>query len=59
MDLEVTRHPGVDWHERPVRRTGQRNGSGDRQWDTLVGSIDRKVPKVRDGSFYPHRLDPC
>lgn len=58
MDLEVTQHVGAEPYERTSARTGQRNGTRDREWDTRVGTIELKVPRVRDGSFYPTLLDP-
>lgn len=58
MDLEVTQHVGAEPYERTTTRTGQRNGTREREWDTRVGTIELKVPRVRDGSFYPSLLDP-
>ena len=58
MELEVTQHVGAGRHERTAERTGQRNGYRDRTWDTRVGTIDLRVPRVRDGSFYPSLHDP-
>ncbi len=54
MELEVTQHVGAERYE----RTGQRNGSRDRAWDTRVGTVELRVPRVRDGSFFPSLLDP-
>jgi transposase-like protein len=58
MELEVTQQLGAERHERTAGRTGQRNGYRERQWDTRVGSIDLRVPRVRDGSFFPSLLEP-
>ena len=58
MELEVAQHLGADRHERTSTRIGQRNGYRERQWDTRVGSIDLKIPRVRDNSYYPAILDP-
>jgi transposase-like protein len=58
MELEVSQHLGAEKHERTVERTGQRNGYRERQWDTRVGSLALKVPRVRDGSFFPSLLEP-
>lgn len=58
MDLEVSQQLGAERYERTPERTGQRNGYRERPWDTRVGSIELKVPKVREGSFYPSLLDP-
>jgi transposase-like protein len=58
MELEMTQHVGVEPYERAEGRRGQRNGTRERAWDTRVGTIDLKVPRVRDGSFFPSLLDP-
>ena len=58
MELEVTQHVGAERHERTAERTGQRNGHRERQWDTRVGTIDLRVPRVRDGSYFPSVLEP-
>ena len=58
MELEVTQHVGAERHARTPERTGQRNGYRDRRWDTRVGTIDLRVPRVRDGSYFPALLEP-
>jgi putative transposase len=58
MDLEVEQHLGASWHERTPERSGQRNGYRDRQWDTRVGTVELRVPRVRDGSYFPALLEP-
>jgi transposase-like protein len=58
MELEVTQHLGAERHERTDSRSGQRNGYRERGWDTRVGSIALRVPRVRDGSFFPSLLEP-
>ncbi len=58
MELEVTQQLGAGRHERTEERTGQRNGYRDRQWDTRVGTIDLRVPRVRDGGYIPSLLEP-
>ena len=58
MELEVAQHVGADKYERSTNRTGERNGYRDRQWDTRVGSIELRVPRVRDGGYYPALLEP-
>jgi len=58
MDLEVTQQIGAERHERTLERSGQRNGYRDRQWDTRVGTVDLRVPRVRDGSYFPRLLEP-
>lgn len=58
VEVEVSQHLGADRHERSTTRTGQRNGYRERMWDTRVGSIDLRVPRVRDGSYFPALLEP-
>jgi len=58
MELELSQQIGAERYERTPERTNQRNGYRDRPWDTRVGTIPLKVPKVREGSFYPSLLDP-
>ena len=45
MDAEVTELIGAERHERTGERTGYRNGSGARSWDTRVGTIELEVPE--------------
>jgi putative transposase len=58
MELEVEQHLGAERFERTPTRTGQRNGERERAWDTRMGSIELRVPRVRDGSSYPAELEP-
>ena len=50
MEMEVQEHVGAGRHERSAGRTGQRNGYRERSWDTRVGTVELKVPRVRDSS---------
>ena len=58
MEVEVSQHLGAERHERTAERTGQRNGYREREWDTRVGTIGLRVPRVRDGSYFPAMLEP-
>jgi putative transposase len=58
MELEVAQHVGAERYERVADRNGERNGYRDRTWDTRVGSIELRVPRVRDGGYYPALLEP-
>src|SRR5215211_3840588 len=58
LELEVSQHLGAEKHERTPERTGQRNGYREREWDARVGTIGLRVPRVRDGSFFPSLLEP-
>jgi len=58
MELEVEEHVGAGRHERSAERTGHRNGYRERAWDTRVGTVELKVPRVRDASYFPWLLEP-
>ena len=58
MEMEVQEHIGAGPHERSARRVGQRNGYRERSWDTRVGTVELKVPRVRDSSYFPSLLEP-
>ncbi len=58
MELEVEQHVGAARRERTPERTGQRNGYRERAWDTRVGTVGLRVPRVRDGSYFPALLEP-
>ena len=58
MEMEVEQHVGAGRHERSAGRTGQRNGYRERSWDTRVGTMELKVPRVRDSSYFPSLLEP-
>jgi len=58
MEMEVEEHVGAARHERSAGRVGQRNGYRERSWDTRVGTVQLKVPRVRDGGYFPSLLEP-
>lgn len=58
MEGEVSQHLGAERHERSGERSGYRNGYRERPWDTRVGTLDLRVPRVRDGSYFPSLLEP-
>jgi transposase-like protein len=58
MEMEVEDHVGASRHERTPGRTGQRNGYREQEWDTRVGTVELKVPRVRDSSYSPSLLEP-
>jgi putative transposase len=58
MEAEVAQHVGADKYERTAARSGERNGYRERSWDTRVGSIELRVPRIRDGGYYPALLEP-
>ena len=58
MEFDVENRCGAPYGERGVPRTNSRNGYRDRTWETRAGSIDLKIPKLRQGSYFPGFLEP-
>ena len=58
MEVEVSQQLGAERHERTAERAGYRNGYRDRDWDTRVGTIGLRVPRVREGGYVPSWLEP-
>ena len=58
MEVEVAQHLGAERYERTGERRGERNGYRGRDWDTRVGTIELRVPRVRDGGYFPSLLEP-
>src|SRR5918911_4893114 len=58
MDAQVTAKLGAEPFERTPERTGYRNGYRERRWDTRVGTIELRIPKVTPGTFLPTLLEP-
>ena len=58
MDAEVTARIGAERGERSPDRRTYRNGYRSRQWDTRVGTMELRIPKLREGSYFPSLLEP-
>jgi transposase-like protein len=58
MELEVGGKTGAAHGERSPDRLTQRNGYRDRSWETRVGTIELRIPKLRKGSYFPEFLEP-
>jgi putative transposase len=58
MEVEVSQQLGAERYERTAERAGQRNGYRERDWDTRVGTLGLKVPRVREGGYVPSWLEP-
>src|SRR3954453_6283311 len=58
MDEEVTTQIGEGMYERSSERSAYRNGYRTRRWDTRVGTIELKIPKVSAGAYFPSLLEP-
>src|ERR687887_2399910 len=58
MEADVAARIGAELGERSLERSTHRNGYRPRQWDTRVGSIELRIPKLRSGSYFPSFLEP-
>jgi putative transposase len=58
MEAEVTATTGAEYGERSPERVTHRNGYRPRPWDTRVGTLGLRIPKVREGSYFPSLWEP-
>ena len=58
MEADVDGLIGASRHERSAERVSYRNGYRDRSLDTRVGSLQLRIPKLRQGSYFPPFLEP-
>src|SRR6266511_2849077 len=58
METEVSTQIGAAPYERSSERLAYRNGYRTRRWDTRVGTIELKIPKVTAGAYFPSLLEP-
>jgi transposase-like protein len=58
MEADVDGVIGAGRHERAEGRTTYRNGYRDRSLDTRLGTLNLRVPKLRQGSYFPGFLEP-
>jgi len=58
IEAEATQHIGARPYERSEQRTTHRNGSRSRLLSTKAGDVELRIPKLREGSFFPALLEP-
>jgi putative transposase len=58
MEAEVTAQIGAELGQRTPDRIAQRNGYRPRTWDTRVGELELRIPRLRTGSYFPSFLEP-
>ena len=58
MEFEVDGLIGAGRHERSEARTTYRNGHRARPLETRLGTLDLKIPKLRQGTYFPAFLEP-
>jgi putative transposase len=58
IDAEATEVIGAARYERTNTRTTHRNGTRARLLSTKAGDVELRIPKLREGSFFPALLEP-
>jgi putative transposase len=58
MEADVEGLIGVGRHERSPERLNWRNGYRERTLDTRLGQLQLRIPKLRQGSYFPPFLEP-
>src|SRR5690348_2062864 len=58
MEADVEGLIGAGRHERTGDRLNYRNGYRDRTFDTRLGPLSLRIPKLRQGSYFPPFLEP-
>jgi putative transposase len=58
IEAELTAVIGAGRHERCPSRSNWRNGGRSRMLATPAGDLELRIPKVREGSFFPGLLEP-
>jgi putative transposase len=56
MSAEADAICGAAWGQVSPDRVNRRNGYRDRDWDTRAGTVELKIPKLREGSYFPDFL---
>src|SRR5215469_8642483 len=57
MEADVEGLIGAGRHERSADRLNYRNGYRERSLDTRLGSLQLRIPKLRQGSYFPPFLE--
>jgi putative transposase len=58
MEADVEGRIGAARHERSGERLTYRNGFRDRSLNTRLGTLQLRIPKLRQGSYFPPFLEP-
>ena len=58
MEMEVGGLTGAGYGEKSPDRLAQRNGYRNRAWETRAGTVELRIPKLRQGSYFPGFLEP-
>lgn len=57
MEADVAQRINADRHERTDERETYRNGFRDRQFNTRLRTLDLRIPKLREGMYFPPFLE--
>ena len=58
MELAAQQRCGAGLHERSAEWVNQRNGYREREFDTRIGAMQIRIPKLRSGSYFPSFREP-
>ncbi len=58
IELEAGKQIGAKRYERKPERVTYRNGYRTRLWETRVGEVPLRIPKLREGTYFPSLLEP-
>ena len=58
MELETEELSGAGHGGRSPERVNQRNGYRDGDWQTRVGTVELRIPKLSKGSYFPAFVEP-
>jgi transposase-like protein len=59
IEAEAAQQIGAHRYERTETRTTHRNGTRTRLLSTKAGDVELRIPKLREGSFFPALLEPA
>ena len=57
MGADVTQRINAEPHARSYQRETYRNGYRDRQYDTRLGTLDLRITKLRESTYFPPFLE--
>ena len=58
MEAEVAHKIGAERGQHSAERLTYRNGYREREWQTRLGEINLRIPRLRTGSYFPSFLEP-
>src|SRR5215203_3936520 len=58
INADAAQQIGAGRYERSASRTAHRNGTRARLLSTKAGDVELRIPKLREGSFFPALLEP-